>query len=91
MSSKPAGGGLRMRDVRTGGMMASCERCFWREGWYDEVQDKRVVKSSAGSCLSRTVQLRPLEVPVTLSNSTAAWCAREGGLRWGIYCNAIGQ
>jgi hypothetical protein len=24
MSSKPAGGGLRMRDVRTGGMMGSC-------------------------------------------------------------------
>jgi hypothetical protein len=42
MSSNPAGGGLRMRDVRTGGMMDRSKDAVW-DRWEERRSEERKI------------------------------------------------
>jgi hypothetical protein len=42
MSSNPAGGGLRMRDVRTGGMMGRSKDVVW-DRWEERRREERKI------------------------------------------------
>lgn len=65
MSSNPAGGGLRMRDVRTGGMMGRSKDVVWDMWEGDDAKSERftglVYEQQRKATSGRLVQLEFFE------------------------------